>query len=227
MRRQLTVLPSATAIFAFAGTANAGLTGSATFAGKAPAESAIDMSKDPKCKELAPGAKTDDHKVKDGKLADVFVYVKNPPAGKHKPPKTPVGIDQKGCRYSPKVFGIMVKQKLEITNSDPTLHNIHAFAKRGEFNIGMPTQGQKIKKKFKKAQVMVSIKCDVHPWMQAYAGVMKHPFFSTTNDKGEFSIDGLPDGEYDVVAWHPKLGEKTAKVKVAGGNGTAAFAFGK
>ena len=134
-------------------------------------------------------------------------------------------LDQVGCRYQPKVFGVMKKQKVEIKNSDPTLHNIHSFAKRGEFNVGMPTQGQKIIKKFKKNQVGASIKCDVHPWMQAYVSVFSHPFFATSGSDGAFSIADLPDGEYDVVAWHPKLGEKMGKAKVAGGNGNVDFSF--
>jgi hypothetical protein len=120
----------------------------------------------------------------------------------------------------------MVGQELEILNSDPTLHNVHAFAKPGEFNQAMPKQGQKIVKKFKKKQTMVDIKCDVHKWMHASAGVLDHPFFAVTNDKGEFEIPGtLPDGEYEIEAIHGKLGTKTVKVKVAGNAGSADIAF--
>ena len=212
----------------FAAPASAEITGSVAFTGAAPAAKAIDMKSDPKCSKIAKDTKTNDFKVAGGKLADVFVYVKNAPKKKYKA-TSEVTLDQEGCRYIPKVFGVMVKQKFTIKNSDPTLHNIHAFAKRGEFNVGMPTQGQTIKKKFKKAQVMVPIKCDVHPWMQAYAGVMDHPFFATTGADGSFKIDAsqLADGEYDLVAWHSALGEKSAKVKVAGGAATASFSFSK
>jgi plastocyanin len=158
----------------------------------------------------------------------VFVYLKNPPKKKYTP-KANVTMDQKGCQYSPRVFGVMVGQKLDIVNSDPTLHNVHAFAKRGEFNQAMPKQGQKITKEFKKEQMPVDIKCDVHSWMHAWAGVLEHPFFATSGNDGAFSIDtqDLPDGDYDVVAWHPTLGEKTGKVKVASGNGTVDFSYAK
>jgi plastocyanin len=210
-------------LFLVAGQAQAGVKG--TVSGKGQAETAIDMSSDPKCKSLNPKAMTDDHKSKDGKLGDVFVYVKNAPAGEYKP-EGKVTLDQKGCMYTPKVFGVMVGQELEIINSDPTLHNVHAFAKAGEFNQAMPKQGQKIVKKFKKQQTLVDIKCDVHKWMHASAGVVSHPFFGVTNEKGEFELGGtLPDGEYDVEAIHHKLGTKTGKVKVAGNAGTVDFSF--
>jgi hypothetical protein len=74
---------------------------------------------------------------------------------------------------------------------------------------------------------MVPIKCDVHPWMQAYAGVMDHPFFAVSGADGKFEIKDLADGEYEVVAWHSKFGEQTGKLKVAGGAGTVDFSFGK
>lgn len=203
---------------------SAAVKGTVTLSGKPSAEKPIDMSSNADCKKLNPKATTDDAQVKDGKVANVFVYVKNPPAGDHKP-SGKVTLDQKGCMYTPKMLGIMVNQDLEIINSDPTLHNVHAYAKPGEFNQAMPKQGQKLTKKFKKKQVLVDIKCDVHKWMHASAGVLDHPFFAVTNDKGEFSIDNVPDGEYDVEAVHPVFGTKAGKVKVTGGNGTADFAL--
>jgi len=206
----------------------AGVTGTVSAKGTPPAPKAIDMSSDPKCKSLNPKAMTDDTLVAGGKVQNVFVYIKNPPAKDYKPVGSPV-LDQKGCMYSPKVMGVMIKQKFDIINSDPTLHNVHAMAKRGEFNQAMPKQGQKITKDFKKAEQMIEIKCDVHGWMKAYVGAMEHPFFATTDDKGAFNIDAsqLADGEYDIVFWHETLGETSAKVKVAGGNGTVDATVGK
>jgi hypothetical protein len=205
----------------------AGVTGSVSLKGTAPAAKPIDMASDPKCKTLNPKATTDDTLVNGGKVQNVLVYIKNAPAGTYTA-KGNATIDQKGCMYTPKVVGVMVKQKLDIINSDPTLLNVHALAKRGEFNQAMPKQGQKITKDFKKAE-MVPVKCDVHGWMHATVGVFEHPFFAVTDDKGAFTIDatGLADGEYDLAFWHETLGEQTAKVKVAGGNGTADFTYSK
>jgi len=71
----------------------------------------------------------------------------------------------------------------------------------------------------------VKFKCDVHPWMAAYVGVLNHPFYATTGADGSFSIKDLPAGEYEIVAWHEKLGEQTAKVKVTDAVATQDFTF--
>src|SRR5205085_12415339 len=100
--------------------------------GAAPANAAIKMNADPVCIKQtnnSPQAQETYMVGKDGKsLANVFVYVKDG-LGNYvfDTPTTPVVIDQKDCRYHPHVFGIMVNQPLEILNSDPTLHNIHAL----------------------------------------------------------------------------------------------------
>ena len=88
-----------------------------------------------------------------------------------------------------------VGQPLEIVNSDPTLHNIHAMPKgNSEFNNGQPIQGMKMNHTFDKPEVMVPFKCDVHGWMNAYVGVMSHPYFAVTDEDGKFDLPNLPAG---------------------------------
>ena len=122
-------------------------------------------------------------------------------------------IDQQQCRYHPHVFGMRVNQPLEILNSDPTLHNIHAMPKgNSEFNNGQPIQGMKMTHTFDKKEVMVPFKCDVHGWMNAYVGVLDHPYFAVTDKSGAFELKSLPPGTYTIEAWHEKLGTQTASV---------------
>jgi plastocyanin len=154
-----------------------------------------------------------------GTLANAFVYVKAglPAGAKYQAPATPVVIDQDGCRYKPHVFGLMVGQTLEIRNSDPLLHNIKAKAtKNRPFNISQPTAGMKTTRTFSASEVMVSLECNVHGWMNAYVGVLPHGFFGVTGADGSFSIKNLPAGTYTVEAWHEKYGTQTATVTVAG-----------
>ena len=95
----------------------------------------------------------------------------------------------------PHVQGVMVGQKVKIVNSDPTLHNIHAHAKANpEFNQGQPFQGMEMEKMFDKAEVMIPFRCDVHPWMASYMGVLDHPFFAVSKADGSFEIANLPPG---------------------------------
>ena len=58
-------------------------------------------------------------------------------------------------------------------------------------------------------------KCDVHGWMNAYVGVLDHPYFAVTGDDGKFDIGNLPPGDYVVEAWHEMLGTQTQNVTVA------------
>ena len=83
----------------------------------------------------------------------------------------------------PHVFGVQVGQPIEIVNSDATLHNIHATPKTNtEFNTAQPIKGMKTTHTFtaKEADVVVPFKCDVHGWMNAFVGVLDHPYFAVT-----------------------------------------------
>lgn len=205
------------------------LTGKAAFEGPAPAAEQMKTDADPNCKMMHPNGLVSDEVIvnSNGTLKDVFVYVKEGLAGKtFDAPKSAVVFDQKGCQYSPKVFGIQAGQPLEIINSDNTLHNVHSLAKtNAAFNLGMPIQGMKLKKTFTKPEVMVKIKCEVHPWMHAYCGVLDHPFFAVTNDQGLFEIKNLPPGEYVIEAWHQKYGTQTQNVTVAADGDTKDVPF--
>ena len=197
--------------------------------GVAPKNEAIKMNADPVCaREVTTPQMMETYVVgSDGKsLGNVFVYVKDGLGDlKFDAPTTPITVDQKGCRYHPHVFGIQVGQPLEIINSDPTLHNIHAVAKNNrEFNNGQPLQNMKTTHTFTAPEVMVPFKCDVHGWMNAYVGVLPHPFFAVTDTSGSFSLKSLPPGTYTIEAWHEKLGTATQSVTL-GPTETRTLAF--
>jgi hypothetical protein len=197
------------------------VTGKVAFKGAKPPAATIKMNADPKCVKMHSGKDVPSQQTvvnANNTLQYVFVYVKKGLEGKKFPmPKSKVSIDQQGCMYHPHIFGMMVDQPLEITNSDPTLHNIHSLPKAAgntSFNIAQPNKGMKTTKTFNKPEVMVKIKCEVHNWMAAYVGVLDHPFFAVTDEQGNFTIKDLPAGDYELEAWHEKLGTQTIKVTV-------------
>ena len=188
--------------------------------GTAPANEPIRMNADPACVKAASGPQTAETIIVGTggtSLANVFVYVKDGLGNYvYDTPTTPAVLDQKGCRYTPHVFGVRVNQPVEIVNSDPTLHNIHALPKANrEFNNGQPIQGMKMTHTFTAKEVMVPFKCDVHGWMNAYVGVLDHPYFAVTGNDGTFSLASLPAGTYTIEAWHEKLGASTQSVTIA------------
>lgn len=212
-----------------AGNASA-IQGKVVFTGTAPAEFSIDMAADASCAALHSTLVTTRHYVvnEDHTLQNVFVYVKSGDGidGKRfEPPKTAVVLDQKGCLYLPYVLGVQVGQDFKIVNSDSTLHNVHALpALNQEFNKGQAVAGMSYTHKFTKPEIMVKFKCDVHPWMFAYVGVVTHPFFDVTRQAGTFKLKGLPPGTYVIEAWHPKAGSLTNTVSV-GENETKEVTF--
>ena len=197
--------------------------------GDAPAADTIQMAADPNCARLHSSPVMTEFVVvgDDGGLANAFVYVKSGLDQTYPVPSEPVLIDQTGCLYVPHVIGIQTGQTLQVRNSDETLHNIHAMPTNNkEFNIGQPVQGLTTEKVFDNPEVMVPFKCDMHKWMNSYAGVLDHPFFAVTGPDGSFSLEGVPAGNYVVEAWHERLGTKEMNVTViAEGSAEANFAF--
>src|SRR3989475_2963429 len=185
--------------------------GTVTVEGTVPKNDAIKMNADPVCvkENKDPQFQTTYVVGSDGKsLGNVFVYIKDGLGNYiYDTPTEKATIDQKQCRYHPHVFGVRTNQPIEIINSDPTLHNIHAMPKgNSEFNTGQPIQGMKMTHTFDKPEVMVPFKCDVHGWMNAYVGVLDHPYYAVTKDDGKFELKDLPAGTYTIEAWHEKLG---------------------
>jgi plastocyanin len=203
------------------------ITGKITYDDKVPSFKPVDMNADPVCasKHTAP-VYPEILVLGDGNgLANVFVQVKNAPAG-GTASTDPVVVDQNGCRYEPHVVGVMVGQTVKFKNSDGILHNVHGLPKENrEFNIGMPPALKEKDQVFNKPEAHFPVKCDVHPWMKTYIAVMTHPYFSVSGTDGTFEISGLPAGNYEISAWHEKLGTQTASVTVGDGAATANFSF--
>jgi hypothetical protein len=211
------------------------LSGKVTLKGTPPPEKTI--AYDDTCSKLNPTVLTTRHYVvgKDNGLANVFVYISKGMEGKKFPaPTDAVTLDQVGCNYNPYVFGVMVGQPVRIKNSDPLMHNIHALPKvdgNSEFNFAETSAGDANETKWlesiKVPEVMVKMKCDVHQWMFAYAGVAANPFYAVTDADGNFKIPNVPAGSYTLTAYHLKAhGAKpgeTQEITVADSPVTANF----
>ncbi|HTD68348.1 MAG TPA: carboxypeptidase regulatory-like domain-containing protein [Candidatus Limnocylindria bacterium] len=212
MKTTLTVLTLA----ALAGAASAAeISGKVKLNGTPPPEKTI--TPDAACGKLSPKLATRHYVVSDDKgLANVFVYVKEgAKAGAAPTEKGPL-LDQVGCQYLPYVMGVQTGQHFDVKNSDSLLHNVHTLPKvqgNKERNVGQPVP-MKTDFVFDKPEVLVQFKCEVHPWMFAYVGVVEHPYFSVTDKDGSFKISGLPAGDYTVEVVHLKAGRTTQKVTV-------------
>lgn len=221
-----TAASAETAGVKFTPTGNEGsVTGTVSFNGSAPQPKPISMDQDPVCASSNPNAVAEDLVVHDGKLENVFVYVKDGKTADGKSlagfsfdaPAQPAVLDQKGCHYVPHILGIQTKQKLTVLNSDQTAHNVNVQGNSNpKFNKSQPPAAAPIEQVFTRAETLIPVKCNQHPWMKSYIGVLNHPFFAVSDQTGKFEIKGLPAGTYTIVAWHERYSDKpqTASVTV-------------
>lgn len=194
------------------------VTGKILFQGEKPKLGIIRMDEDPVCaaKHSGPAYAEDGAVNSNGTLPNAFVYVKRG-AEKYafQVPADAVTLDQEGCIYKPHVLGIMVGQDLRIVSSDATMHNIHAMGRENRaWNESQQSGAPPIDKKFSRPEVMIPVKCNQHPWMRAYIGVMRNPFFSVTGGDGTYTLKGLPSGSYTIGAWTATFGTQERQVTV-------------
>ncbi len=211
------------------------ISGTVSFSGAAPEKAAISMTADPVCASANPDAHAEDIVVNGDKLANVLVYVREGKAGDKNlsgysfaPVAQAATLDQHGCHYVPHVLGVQVNQQFNVVNSDPTAHNVNVDARQNEkFNQGQSPGAPPITKQFKRAETVIPVKCNQHPWMRAYVGVLPHPFFAVSDASGKFEIKGVPAGTYTLVAWHEKYPQGITQTVTVGAGGavTSDFSF--
>ncbi len=185
----------------------------------------LDTNRDPNCKkskarigsyDVILNTKTDPITIR-----NVIVHVKDGLGDRTFPvPNEKVILTQVGCEYEPHVMALMEGQILQVLNGDETNHNIHFQPQKNEaYNFTQPRKDTEVGRELKLVAepTPFKVKCDVHPWMGAYIGVFKHPFFAVTGDDGTFEIKGLPPGKYSIVAWHESFGEQKMDVEIASG----------
>ena len=209
------------------GALNATISGTISFGAEARREpQVLNMEADPVCAEKnSEDPKTEQAFLLDESkgIANVLIQVKSGlPDMEFDAPASEVEFTQSGCIYDPHILIARVGQTVKILNPDGTLHNVHVFGKvNQEFNQAMPKFQTELDQVFDKVEAEpFAIKCDVHPWMNAFGVVLDHPYAAVTAADGTFSIPNLPAGTYQVEVWHELLGASTHEVTVAEG-GTA------
>jgi plastocyanin len=192
------------------------IVGTVHFKGAAPKPVTIDMSMDPAC-AMAGENSSEQYVVNEGRLANVYVYIKAGAPQASVTSASRVVMDQKGCRYAPHVIALQQGGTVAFKNSDPTMHNVHIVAPsaNGALDVSEGPMSAPQSEVFSTPQVMTQVRCNNHPWMSAFINVAPTPYFAVTEKDGRFSIQGLPPGKYTLAAVHEKLGEQDVEITVA------------
>lgn len=159
-------------------------------------------------------------RVENGGVDDAVVWIDDIQRGKrfsfH-----PAQIEQKNCAFVPNIV-IMRAGELKINSQDPIPHNVHTYAHHNrEYNESMNRSRRDISLSFPHPDI-ISIRCDLHEWMQAYAVIAKNPYYAISENGGTFKLDGVPPGRYHLMVWSKSLGESEQEIVVETGKPTKA-----
>ena len=156
-----------------------------------------------------------------GVAGESVVYV-DTIAGKTFPaPAEHTVMDQKGLLFQPHIVVVQVGTTVDFLNSDKVAHNVfwpslmQGTKKLPGKNLGTWPQGEKRSFKFDQPGVAAML-CNVHPEMSGYVVVVPTPYHATTDKSGNYKIENVPDGQYNVVAWHEGAKSSSKAVSVAG-----------
>lgn len=196
------------------------LTGNVKIKGEIPRRRKISSNADPKCAAVHGGDGIYSEEVvadPAGNVQWAFVQVKEGlSVDKIGTPKTPVVVEQKGCRFAPHVTGVMVGQDLMFRNQDPLMHIVHVSPRTNkEFGFSQARIGEERAKQFT-AKETIRLFCDVHPWMVAWIIVTDHPYYAVTGADGKYKIRNLPPGKYTIEVWHESYKAVTQEIEVKG-----------
>ena len=205
------------------------ISGVVTFEGDVPEKKKLEITKDQKV--CGATDKFDESLIvgESNALKNTIVYLIDISQGKDFDKAVKPEIDQKGCKFTPHIQIVPLGTRLTMLNSDRIMHNVHIFSKINKpVNKAQPKTSRRLRLTgVKKAEGPVEIKCDVHGWMSAWVSYVPHPYFAVTNEKGEFTLEDVPAGDYQLGYWHETCGtnskEPVTVTVEAGGTVTQDF----
>jgi plastocyanin len=153
----------------------------------------------------------------DAEAPQAVLYLATAPRGAFEQPETSrVRLDQRNETFLPHVLAVTTGTVVDFPNSDSVYHNVFSLSKAARFDLGRYGAGRSRSVRFERPGI-VRVFCDIHSHMNAFILVFSHPFFAVTDAEGRFRIDGVPPGNYSLVAWSDKGSFEPKSVVVTDG----------
>jgi hypothetical protein len=202
------------------------ITGHVRLAGPAVENATPGMRADPMCVKAAAGRTFLQDAVvagTDGSLANVLVQLRET----FQPSMLrPAGDNRSACLcLQPSRRRPPTRSTLLVINSDPGL-TTSAVNQQAAIGSTWASQCRAWNTFEMSDEGILRLKCDVHLWMVAYVGIVKHPYFAVTGGTGTFEIRNVPAGSHSVQAWHERYGRLTSIARLEpGGTTNVEFAY--
>ncbi len=148
-------------------------------------------------------------------IKNVVVYLKNI-AFRGALPPVKAELRQEHETFVPHVIAITRGSTVDFPNDDPIFHNVFSLSSAATFDLRRYPKGQSRSQVFLKAGI-VKVYCNIHSHMSATILVLDHPYFVIPNLDGTFELPNVPVGQYALVGWHERVGERRVTVKVERG----------
>ncbi|MDB4964240.1 MAG: uncharacterized protein JWP01_4239 [Myxococcales bacterium] len=144
----------------------------------------------------------------------IVVYLEGVPGD---PPKQKnATIKQREKQFEPQLSIVVKGTTVDFPNEDKIFHNVFSVSRPARFDLGLYKQGSMKSVEMKRTGT-VDVYCNIHPDMVARVKVLENAFYTITDKTGTFSIEGVPPGEYPIVAWLPSGDEARGTVVVKPG----------
>jgi plastocyanin len=151
-------------------------------------------------------------------IKNVVVYLKGV-AFRGALPAATVELRQEHETFVPHVVAVTKGSAVAFPNDDPIFHNVFSLSSAATFDLRRYPRGQSRTQTFPKAGI-VKVYCNIHSHMSATILVMDNPYFTTPALDGAFELGQLPPGQYTLVGWHERVGERRSPVRVERGKAT-------
>ncbi|MDH5762630.1 MAG: tetratricopeptide repeat protein [Nitrospinota bacterium] len=145
---------------------------------------------------------------KNGGLKDTIIAIQGVKKGKPFTRKMQT-LELKRCHSDKYVIGIKNGENILIENTDPIKHEIATYEIYGPHrnqisNKSVLANNSQVRSAFiKPGAPEFILKCNLHPFLQTRGYIIDNPYYVVSDEEGNFNIENIPPGTYEVTAWHP------------------------
>ena len=172
--------------------------------------------------DYGPGALPPQSRADTNEFANVVIYLESVPGSAHDsagPAHPDLAVRQKDQTFLPHVLPVLRGATVQFPNDDPVFHNVFSLSSARSFDLGRYPKGASKSVRFGRAGT-VQVFCHIHSDMSAVVLVLENPFFTVATVAGRYALDGVPPGEYHLVAWHERVRPIIQRVVVRAGQAT-------